>query len=243
MSAFLPLARSTLYSSVWLVPFDDYARRVRAAGVEVRLDRFDEASGGWLPSDDRAVLTPSGSIAFPGLGRRAEPWAARPERHRARFAAVGYQPLYPADGLPFSADLVGVEFLVHPYDDTHPPTALASPRLVRLLPGVAFPYPPGTRTVHGVVLDAATGAPVANALIEAGGLTSQDRTPWHERTLSDARGAFRLSLRWEGEKAAEHAVEETFRLKATERPGRTGSLFVHLPQDAERQHVIEIREQ
>ncbi|MGW0880244.1 carboxypeptidase-like regulatory domain-containing protein [Streptomyces sp. NPDC002671] len=243
MSAFLPLARSTLYSPVWLVPFDDYARRVRAAGVDVRLERFDEASGGWLPLDDRAVRTPSGSIAFPGLGRRAEPWAARPERHRARFAAAGYQPLYPADGQPFSAELVGVDFLVHPYDDTHPPSVGASPRLVRLLPAVSFPYPPGTRTVHGVVLDAASRAPVANALVEARGRTGQDLTPWHERTLSDARGAFRLALRWEGEKAAEHAVEETFRLEATERPGRTGALFVHLPQDAERQHVIEIREQ
>ncbi|WP_406003063.1 carboxypeptidase regulatory-like domain-containing protein [Streptomyces sp. NBC_00829] len=243
MSAFLPLARSTLYSPVWLVPFDDYARRVRAAGVEVRLERFDDAGGGWLQLDVRAVLTPSGSIAFPGLGRRAEPWVARPERHRACFAAAGYQPLYPADGQPFSADLVGVEFLVYPYDDTHPPSVEASPRLVRLLPAVAFPYPPRTRTVHGVVVDATTRAPVVNALVEARGRTSQDLTPWHERTLSDTRGAFRLALRWEGEKAAEHAVEETFRLEATERPGRTGSLVVHLPQDAERQHVIEIREQ
>lgn len=243
MSAFLPLARSTLYSPVWLVPFDDYARRVRTAGVEVRLERFDDAGGGWLPLDDRAVRTPGGAIAFPGLGRRAEPWTVGPERHRVRFAAAGYQPLYPADGRPFSADLAGVEFLVHPYDDTHPPSAEASPRLVRLLPGTAFPYPPGARTVRGAVRDATTGAPVANALVEARGRTSQDLAPWHERTLSDPRGAFRLALRWEGEKAAEQAGEETFRLEATERPGRTGSLTVRLPRDAEHRHVIEIREQ
>ncbi|MFV2118378.1 carboxypeptidase regulatory-like domain-containing protein [Streptomyces sp. Act-28] len=243
MSAHLPLARSTLYSPVWLVPFDDYARRVRTAGVEVRLERFDEAGGGWLPLDDRAVRTPSGAVAFPGLGRRADPRAARPELHRVRFAAAGYRPLYPADGRPFSAALDGVEFPVHPYDDTHPPSVEASPRLVRLLPGSSFPYPPGTRTVRGVVLDAVAGVPVANALVEARGRTDPDLTPWHERTLSDARGAFRLSLRWEGEKAAEHAVEETFHLEATERPGRTGSLSVRLPQDAERRHVIEIREQ
>ncbi|URM92842.1 hypothetical protein LUW75_00945 [Streptomyces sp. MRC013] len=56
-------------------------------------------------------------------------------------------------------------------------------------------------------------------------------------------GAFRLALRWEGEKTAEHAVEETFRLEATERPGRTGTLCVHLPREAERRHVIEIREE
>lgn len=243
MTAFLPLARSTLHSPVWLVPFDEHARRVRTVGVEVRLERFDDADGRWLPLDDRAVRTPSGAVAFPGLGRRAEPWAARPERHRVRLAAAGYQPLYPADGRPFSADLVGVEFPVYPYDDTHPPSVEAAPRLVRLLPGVAFPHPPGARTVRGAVLDATTGAPVANALVEARGRTNPDLVPWRERTLSDARGAFRLALRWEGERAAEHAREETFRLEATERPGRTGTLTVHLPQDAERQHVIEIREQ
>lgn len=241
MNAFLPLARSTTYSPAWFVPFDDYARRVRTVGVEIQLDRFED--GGWLPLDNRAVRTPSAAMAFPGLGRRSEPRTALPERHRARFAAPGYQPLYPADGEPFSAALTGVEFLVHPYDDTHPPAETTSPRLVRLLPSVSFPYPPGLRTVHGVVLDASTWAPIANALVEARGQTSRDLAPWHERTLSDARGAFRLALRWEGEKAAENAVEETFRLQASERPGRTGELVVQLPQDTERPHVIEIREQ
>ncbi|MCM3809672.1 carboxypeptidase-like regulatory domain-containing protein [Streptomyces sp. DR7-3] len=240
MSRFIPLERSTLYSPAWLIPYDDFARRVRAAGVSVQLDRYDD--GEWLPLDDMAVRTPGAAFAYPGLGRCAEPWAARPRRHRARFAADGFQPLYPADGRPFSAALVGVEFLVHPYDDAHPPTVVTEPRLVRLLPSVSFRYPPGLRTVHGAVVDAATGAPIPNALVEAGGHTSRDLTPWHERTLSDPAGAFRLALRWEGEKADEHAVEETFHLQATERPGRSGSLVVRLPQDTERRHVIEIRE-
>ncbi|MFI6638388.1 carboxypeptidase regulatory-like domain-containing protein [Streptomyces sp. NPDC050504] len=244
MNAFVPLARSTLYSPVWLVPFDDHARRVRSAGVDVALDRHQEGEG-WLPQDVRAVRTPSGAIAFPGLGRRAEPWNARPELHRARFAARGLLPLYPADGEPYAADLLGVEFLVHPYDDGHPPTVTVEPRLVRLLPSTAFPYAPGTRTVVGKVVDATRPGrpPVANALVEAVGSTSRDLADWHERTLTDARGAFRLSLRWEGEKATEDAADETFRLMATERPGRTGALVVKLPEDAGLQHVIEIREQ
>lgn len=241
MSAFLPLARSTTYSPAWFVPFDDFTGRVRTVGVEIQLDRFQD--GGWLPLDDRAVRTPSGALAYPGLGRRGEPWTAGPERHRARFSAAGYRPLYPADGEPFSAGLAGVEFLVHPYDDTHPPAGPTAPRLVRFLPSVSFPYPPGLRTVHGVVVDAATRAPVANALVEARGRTSHDLTPWHERTLSDATGAFRLALRWEGEKATSEAVEETFRLRAVEQPGRSGELVVRLSQDSARRHVIEIREQ
>ncbi|CAL9609871.1 carboxypeptidase regulatory-like domain-containing protein [Streptomyces sp. NPDC052644] len=242
MSAFLPLARSTLRSPVWLVPYDEHTRRVRTTGVEVRLERFDDGDGGWLPLDDAAVRTPSGALAFPGLGRRARPRAAPPELHRVRFAAAGRLPLYPADGEPFRADLAGVEFLVHPHDDTHPPALPAEPRLVRLLPAPSYPYPPRVRTVHGVVVDADGGAPVANALVEAEGRTSRDLAPWHERTLCDAGGAFRLALRWEGEKADENATEETFRLRATERPGRTGALVVRLPRDAARRHVIEIRE-
>jgi hypothetical protein len=246
MSPFVPLERSVLYSPAWFVPFDDFARRVRTVGVTVRLDRFDD--GRWVPQDVEAVRTPSAAIAYPGLGRRGEPWAAQPERHRARFEALGYQPLYPADDEPFSADIAGVEFLVYPYDDSFPPAVPAEPRLVRLLPATSFPYPPRQRTVHGVVVTAGTEAPVANALVEAQGRTSGDLVPWHERTLSDAQGAFRLPLRWEGEKAAKpvpdgQVAEETFTLLATERPGRTGSLVVRLPQGTDRRHVIEIREQ
>ncbi|WP_406631324.1 carboxypeptidase regulatory-like domain-containing protein [Amycolatopsis sp. WGS_07] len=232
MSRFLPLERSTLSSPAWFVPFDDYRRHVRTAGVSVLLDRWHE--GVWVPQDTAAVRTPSAALAYPGLGRHS---AGEPRRHRVRFVAAGYQPLYPADGQPFSSDVVGIEFVVRSEEDT------AAPRLVRLLPAVTFPYPPGVRTVHGVVLDARTRAPLENVLVEARGRASRDPVSWHERTLSGARGAFRLALRWEGEKAEEHAVEETFRLEAVQRPGRTGALVVRLPRDAGTRQVIEIREQ
>lgn len=238
MSRHLPIARSTLSSPVWFVPFDEFDGRVRAAGVGVRLDRF--ADGRWLELDEVAVRTPSAALAYPGLGRRGEPWTARPQLHRARFTAAGRLPLYPADGEPFSADLAAVEFLVHPYNDAFPPEQTVAPRLLRLLPAVSFPYPPGVRTVHGVVLRA--GAPVAGALVEARGLTGRDRAAWHERTLTDAAGAFRLALRWEGERAGADPAVETFRLHAAERPGRDGTLTVRLPEEADRRHVIEIRE-
>jgi hypothetical protein len=239
MSPFMPLERSTLHSPAWFVPFDDHNRRVRNAGVTIQLDRLDDEV--WSPLDVKAVRTPSGAFVYPGLGRRGEPRTARPQRHRARFAAAGYQPLYPADDEPFSSDIVGVEFLVRPYNDTNPPEQETEPRLVRLLPDATFPYPPGLRTVHGFVRRPDTGTPVANVLVEAQGQTSGDAVPWHERTLSGATGAFRLALRWEGEKAAND--EETFRLRATERPGSVGELVVLLPRDAGRSQVIEIREQ
>ena len=240
MSGFMPLERSVLYSPAWFVPFDEHAQRVRSAGVSAYLDRWDTEDGAWVSQDTPAVRTPSAAITYPGLGRRGGPG---PQRYRVRFAAAGYQPLYPADREPFSAAAVGVEFVAYPYDDSRPPAAPAEPRLVRLLPSVSFPYPPRLRTVYGVVLDGTTRVPVANSLVQAQGRTSRDAVQWHERTLTDARGAFRLALRWEGEQVGGNPAEETFRLLATERPGRTGSLVVRLPAELERRHVIEIVEQ
>ncbi|MEV6824473.1 carboxypeptidase regulatory-like domain-containing protein [Amycolatopsis sp. NPDC051102] len=224
----LPFERNTLASPAWFVPYDDFARKVRGTGVSVLLDRF--ADGVWVPQDTAAVRTPSAAIAYPGLGARA----ATGLRHRARFEAAGYRPLYPADGEPFDATTVGVEFSAAPENTPEP-------RLVRLLPSAEFPYPPGVRTVHGVVVDAATRSPVANALVEARGRTSVDLVPWQERTLTGELGAFRLALRWDGEPGEGNT--EVFRLEATERPGRTGSLEVRLPAGAATRHVIEIREQ
>jgi hypothetical protein len=232
MTGFMPIERSVLYSPAWFVPFDEHNQRVRATGVAASLDRLEE--GVWLPEDIASVRTPSAAIIYPGLGRR-EP---EPRRYRARFSAPGYQPLYPADDEPFTVDAAGIEFLTYPYDETQPPAVPAEPRLVRLLPSVAFPYPPGVRAVHGVVVSA--GVPVANALVEARGTTDPDGVAWQERTLTDPRGFFRLALRWEGQP---EGTEQTFRLQATERPGRTGELVVRLPSDRDRQQVIEIAEQ
>jgi hypothetical protein len=237
MTGFYRIERSVLFSPAWFVPFDEFAGRHRAAGVTVELDRFDDSENVWVPQDTQAVRTPSAAIAYPGLGRRGGPG---PGRYRARFSAAGYTPLYPADDEPFSADALGVEFQAFPYDETQPPAAPAEPRLVRLLPGAAFPYGPRVRTVYGVVVDGTTEAPVPNALVTAEGTTRRDGVPWRERTLTDTRGVFRLALRWEGVHGEPPDVTETFRLEATEGPGRTGSLEIRLPGDRDRRHVIEI---
>ncbi|MEU8636541.1 carboxypeptidase regulatory-like domain-containing protein [Amycolatopsis sp. NPDC048633] len=239
MTHFHPVETSVLHSPAWFVPFDEFARRVRAADVDTRLDRFDPDENGWVPQDTPSIRTPSAAIAYPELGRRRAP-GAEPERFRVRFTVVGLAPLYPADGADFDAALAGVEFLARPYDDTTPPGAGSEPRLVRLLPGIAFPYGPGIRTVYGVVVDAVTRAPVANALVEASGTTIRDGVAWRERTLTDPDGAFRLALRWEGEPVIGPPPVQTFHLTATERPGRTGALEVRLPTERDRRHVIEI---
>lgn len=237
MTRFYPVETSVLYSPAWFVPFDEVAQRIRSVGVATALDRFDPDTRTWTEQDTPAIRTPSGAIAYPQLGRRRGP-AAVPERFRVRFAAVGYQTLYPADDEPFDTAVEAVELFAYPYDDSGPPAVLSEPRLVRLLPSVAFPYGPGVRTVSGIVVDATTRAPVANALVEARGTTSPDGVAWLERTLTDPRGLFRLALRWEGEPGP--PPEQVFHLRATQRPGRTGSLDVRLPADRDRRQVIEI---
>ncbi|MGW5720021.1 carboxypeptidase regulatory-like domain-containing protein [Amycolatopsis sp. NPDC003865] len=241
MTRFRPVETSVLHSPAWFVPFDEFAQRPRAAGVGTELDRFDPDGNVWVPQDTVAIRTPSAAIAYPELGRRRGP-GAQPERFRVRFGASGLVPLYPADGEDFDAAVAGVEFVAVPYDDTTPPAADSEPRVVRLLPGVAFPYAPGVRTVHGVVVDAVTKGPVANALVEARGVTSRDGIAWLERTLTDAAGAFRLALRWEGEPVAGPPPVQVFHLTATERPGRTGALDVRLPTERDVRHVIPIVE-
>lgn len=236
MTRFYPVETSALYSPAWFVPYDEFAQRLRAAGVSTELDRFDPADGTWTLLDTPAIRTPSAAIAYPELGRRRGP-GAEPERFRVRFAALGYAPLYPADGEPFDAAAVGIEFFAYPYDDTQPPAVGSEPRLVRLLPAASFPYGPGVRTVYGLVVDAATQAPVANALVEAAGTTVPEGVAWLERTLTDPFGNFRLALRWRGETAG---ADQIFHLRATQRPGRTGSLDIVLPGDRGRRLVIEI---
>jgi hypothetical protein len=242
MTRFYPVETSVLHSPAWFVPFDEFAQRVRAADVATELDLFDPDVNGWVPQDTPAIRTPSGAIAYPELGRRRAPGAG-PERFRVRFTGIGLAPLYPADGADFDATVAGVEFTAYPYDDAHPPAVGSEPRLVRLLPGIAFPYGPGVRTVYGVVVDAVTGAPVANALVEARGTTIRDGIAWLERTLTDSGGAFRLALRWEGEPVTGPSPVQIFHLTATERPGRAGALDVRLPAERDRRHVIEIVQQ
>lgn len=230
--------RRAVYSPACLIPYDDFRRRPSTTGVRAELDRWDGAA--WQPTVVPPVRTPSGSLIYPGLGRRSRPREADPQLYRSRLAAPGLLALYLAENGDFSADRVGVEFLAFPYDDEHPPEILARPQVVRLLPGPAFDFPPGTRVVRGTVRRAGTGQPVANALVESRGQTVPDGADWYERALTGPDGAFRLSLRWQGEAPADRPSAETFRLTATESPDRTGALVIRLPDDRYRVNVVEI---
>lgn len=232
-----------LYAAAWFLPYDEFRGRPVGSGFTVALDRWDGAA--WVPTGTAAVRTPSGSITYPGLGRRLDPASAEPDLYRARFDSAEYRPLYQlADAQdPFDGTQIGKEFLAYPWGDDQPPQIPAPPELVPLLPGPAFPYPPGTRVVRGHVRWGGSGAPVDNALVQAEGETVLEHTAWRERCLTDATGAFRLALRWAGvpvQTPQPVTGPEDYRLTATQRPGHSGELTIRLPDGLDQSHVIEI---
>ncbi|MEV6345877.1 hypothetical protein [Actinoplanes sp. NPDC051851] len=240
----LPDERRLLVSPAWLALVDDHRRQPYDTGpLAAHLERWDQRV--WVPETARAVRTASGVVAYPGLGRRREPANAEPALYRVRLEAPGYRVLYtPDDQLDrFTADETGREFLAYPYDDRTPPEVSAVPETIRLLPGVAYGYTPGTRVIAGVVRRPGSGVPVANVLVASEGRTAEpDDAPWRERTLTDEAGAFRLALRWAGTPVAGDPPAEEFTVTATERPGRAGRLTLRLPDELGRVHVIEISE-
>ncbi|WP_138735575.1 carboxypeptidase regulatory-like domain-containing protein [Modestobacter excelsi] len=233
--ALLAGEQRTTSSPAWLVPVDDF-RRVRSArGVSAALDVWDAA--GWRTTEVRATRTPGGVIAYPGLNRRVWPFDPQSQLFRCRLAAPGRYPLVLGAGGNFWADLVGIEFLAHPFDDDHPPEQVGQAVVVPMLPGPTYAFPPGTRVVRGTVRDGVTGRPVPNALVQAGGTSDPDLVPWTERSLSGPDGAFALALRFQG---VHEVGGEAFDLTATESPDRSGALHVHVTDEPLGLLVIEI---
>jgi hypothetical protein len=176
-------------------------------------------------------------IVYPGLNFRPWPFEPQPELYRCRLGAPGRYPLLHTEAGEFRSDLVGAVFLAYPYDHDHPPELPSEPLVVPMLPGPAYPFPPGTRVVRGTVKDAATGKLIANALVEASGHTDPENVAWTERALSGPDGGFALALRFAG---VADAVGEAFHLTATESPDRTGALDIHLTGEPPGLFVVEI---
>jgi hypothetical protein len=137
-----------------------------------------------------------------------------PRRYRVRVEAERYRPLY-------RAQTDGVEFDAPPHNDTTVPPAPVRQDLV-LLPSTVYGWPAHVPLARGEVVDPA-GDPVEDAVVET--LTTVGGITRRERTLSDARGAFALSLRWV-------APGATALLSADDlRGNRHGTLTVTVPDD------------
>lgn len=199
--------RTELYSPLGLRLIDVVTGQAPIGRITPALDRQDPVTLAWQSTDRRAVITPSQTITYPGLGRRRNPVGLPAERYRVRIDAEFYRPA-------FLAQVDGLEFLVFPYDDANPPQIItASAQDTSLLPGPAYPFLPLVPVVRGVVLH--NGALVENVEVTQGVNL--------EKTLTDARGVFALPLR-------QVAVNTPTAIDATDlRTGHTGTLTVTLP--------------
>ena len=204
-----------LYSPIGLRLVDEFTGKSPLGRVSARLDR-QVGPGVWLPTDLEAVLTPSSTLTWPGLGRAREPAWAPTRRYRARVTADRYRPEYlqSADGLEFDAP---------PWNDDNRPNPITSgPVDVYLFPASVYDFPTWVHVLHGFVQDA-SGAPVANVLVHQATV---------ERALSDERGTFSLPLRWAMNGQAVDATDA--------RTGRSGSHVLNLPADLQSSVTITI---
>lgn len=196
--------RMFLYSPVGFRLIDDLSGQPPFGALEIALDVQDGT--GWRPVDRDAVTTASGVVIFPGLGLTTD--VTQPAQpYRLRLQSAYYRPLFRAtsDGLPFS---------VLPWDHTHPPTTLTTRTTpLALLPAAAYPFATHLSVLRGLVEDV-NGDPVADVLVQEG---------MRERTLTDERGAFSLSLRW-----VVPGVATTITALDQRNP-RSGSISITLP--------------
>lgn len=219
MSGFvlLPGERHALFMAVGLRPLDEMTGLQPQGRLKFLLDR-QVGPGSWRQLPLKALLTPGGVAGWPGLERRADALGAAPVRYRARIESPIYRPAYLA-----SQD--GIEFDAFPYNETVPPASFAnSIQDVEMLPGPLYPFPSHIPVLRGVVLDA-TGAPVGNVVVREGA---------RERSLSDERGEWALPLRWLTPGILSPIDAED------QRTGRTGTIFIQLPDALGISHTITI---
>ena len=82
----LPGEAQELYSPVGLRLIDDFTGGLPLGSVRAQLERRD-SSGGWQATDIDVIRTPSGILAYPGLGRQAEVVGRLPRRYRVTLEA------------------------------------------------------------------------------------------------------------------------------------------------------------
>ena len=206
-----------VYSPIGLKLVDEFTGKPPKYPIYADLE-YQDTAGNWHPSERNPVVTPNGIISYPALGRSAHALTQPVFHHRILLRSEFYRPVY-------LLNMDGIEFDVHPYDDTTPPAVISTnPQTVLMLPNTNYAYEKHVRVIRGLVQDI-LGNPVANVEISEGA---------RERTLTDERGAFSLPLRWPVPTAA-------VLLDALDhRTGRTDNITVNLPGDLTQGHLFTI---
>jgi hypothetical protein len=222
----LPGERRVSYSAGWFVPVDLVTGSPPGLPLRVLLDIQD--AQGWSPTSIEPVVTLSGAVSYPDLGRCRNPAAATARRYRARFESDAYLAIG-------RARRDGEEFLAYPFDDTTPPTQDASRTKVGLAPAVGYPFPGELPVLYGQV-STASGELVPDVLVSTTVGPPVLRAPQTTQTLTGPGGTFALPLRW--------ASAGPITVTATDyrhTPNRTGQLSVQLPDALGRNQKIVIR--
>jgi hypothetical protein len=200
-----PLETTLLYSPIGLRLLDELTNEPPVGKVQAFLDLLD-IKGNWQQTTLQPVVTLSSVLSYPGLGRQTNAAGKPPQKCQVRLTAEFYLPYYlkSADSIPFNA---------YPYNDSTQPAVISALATdTQLLPAPNYPFPSHIPVLRGLVVDS-TGAPVANTYVTQSN---------NERTLTDARGAFALPLRWS-------KANTPIAIDATDRSGRTGSISIQLP--------------
>lgn len=170
-------------SPIWIQLRDTFRDRPPAGPLTVSLER--RAGADWIPLAHRHQLSASGDLAFVGLGRTREPAAVPPFDVRVTVTGPGTI----AEAWNGEAALTTT---VTPWSQ-EAPSVPALPDVLRLFPGPAYPFPPGTPLLAGIVVDA-SDVPVARARVSATETVQNQPRIEEVRTAEDGR--FRLPLRW-----------------------------------------------
>lgn len=219
--------RIELYSPIGLIPTDAFTGEAPLGVVRALLDIRDN-NGNWQQTEIKAIRTPRGVIAYPGLGRKTRVTGqGGPRRCRVRLEAVYYRPLYHLTQP--GGTLNGIEFDTFPYNDTNPPQnagQLSIARNVMLAPAPNYPFPLHVRVLRGLVLDQATGLAVPGAEVS-----------WkpNEFVLTDAEGEYGLPLRVTKKKELTDP-----QLIAASRVGKSGTITIIIPQAVGKNQIITI---
>jgi len=206
-----------VFSPIGLRLIDDLTGKAPIGRIKVVLERQDPA-GIWRDTHIDAVITPTGTVTYPGLERHADATGQQPKQFRVRLEPDFYVPLY-------QRNQDGILCTAFPYDNNHPPqTIKQAPDDTILTPAPNYPFQGHIRVARGEVVDG-SGKRVPNAVVTQG---------VKERVLTDKRGLFALPLRW-AKPNTQVPIDA-----ANDRNGQLGTTTIQFPQDLNKNIKIQI---